>query len=158
MHFATKDFQVDSQDLAVQFWDCGRSATNSWALPRLFYRSTHVCLYCFDITSEESFNLLPSLIDTAEPYLNEHTIKVMIGCKKDLEANRSDVASAMAASRGCLYFECSSKTAEGIEDMMQSILPRLLNVIPLLDEAFKTDGIFINQGDQTPHDNWPCQC
>jgi Ras-related protein Rab-1A len=75
-------------------------------------------LLVFDITDRKSFIDIENWMIEAEKYANQKIVKILIGNKSDMEANREvskEEARAFAASMGMEYIETSAKTTQNVE-------------------------------------------
>ena len=121
------DFSICSQKVRncvvlVQIWDTtglGRNCTITSAL----YRSAQVILLLVDTTkSQADFCLdVDYHIDRIHTHANETATTIVVGTKVDLMNSRQvlyEDARDFVSTKGCEYFECSSKTGVGVRELM----------------------------------------
>lgn len=121
----------DNLKVRLQLWDTAgqerfRTLTTS------YYRGTHCCVLVFDITNQESFYHLYQWIDQYNYYC-EFPKKniVIVGNKHDLAENRkvSELEiQQFAESMGCLYVACSVYSDFGIQELIDTIIQKSIEL------------------------------
>ena len=115
----------------LQLWDTAgqerfRTLTTS------YYRGTHCCILVFDITNPDSFYHLYQWIDQYNFYC-EFPVKniIIVGNKYDLEEQRkvSELEiRQFCESMNCLYVRCSVKSDEGIENLIETVIDKCMEL------------------------------
>lgn len=122
-----KTVRVDylNQTVKLLIWDtAGQERFKS--ITKTFYKGSQVVIVCFDLTNRGTFDNVDLWI---EDIYNEHfanPIIVLAGTKADLKTTRT-VSKEEAVKKSTQlklhgYFETSSKTSIGIEEMFFSII------------------------------------
>ena len=120
--------------IRVQVWDQG-TAERFRPLTRAYYHGANVVLCCIDLTDSDWSNLYRdtcTFLAKARSYTPEDSVIVLVGCKKDLVSER-----AVTAEQACElaaemlgdfeYMECSSKTGEGVREVVSHAVKKYLD-------------------------------
>jgi small GTP-binding protein len=99
------------------------------SLSAFFFRGATAACLCYDITSRASLDELHSFYQVAKDGGESDCKFVLVGTKADLDDKREVQASdaeALATEFGAIFTaETSSKTGEGVEDLMTRIAQAL---------------------------------
>ena len=77
----------------------------------------------YDLNSEESLQRLPEWIEEVAKQKVDKAHMVLVGCKKDLEIKvPTDAVIKFLSENGCLHFETSAKTGEGVQEAFGKII------------------------------------
>ena len=99
-----------------------------------YYHSCAFILYTNDITRRETFENVPKY-DSHMSYSckNPYLIKVLVGCKSDLQEQRQvtyeEGASLVESLKMTFHFEVSNKTMHNVEEMFHTIFARISEFI-----------------------------
>ena len=88
----------------------------------MYYRDSHGVVICFDITNQDSFDAGVFWLKDIEHHAPEKSKKILCGMKSDLSSMREvdrHKAESFAKSNNMSYFEVSSKTGNGVNEMFQ---------------------------------------
>jgi small GTP-binding protein len=97
-----------------------------------YYRTAEAFVCAFDICDAESFKKLETYwIPRLQEYTNVKPSVLIVGCKKDLEANRKVTREqgemlADAVGENTLYMECSAKKDDNVQDSFKEFASMLL--------------------------------
>ncbi|XP_046670902.1 ras-related protein Rab-4B isoform X1 [Homalodisca vitripennis] len=118
VEFGSKIVNVAGKSVKLQIWDtAGQERFRS--VTRSYYRGAAGALLVFDITNRESFNNLAEWLQDARMLASPDIIILLIGNKKDLEAEREVTflqASQFAQENHLMYLEASAKSGENVEE------------------------------------------
>ncbi|ELP87341.1 ehrabx6d protein, putative [Entamoeba invadens IP1] len=127
---------VEGQVHTVQFIDtAGQESFRSQTLS--YIRNVQTILFCFDISSKNSFNSIQYWVDTYEQnHINRKIpVRMLLGCKSDLAKNRQvslEEAKALADKNELTYLECSAKTEDGLKDFVKNLVMKFKAQNPTL--------------------------
>jgi len=85
------------------------------------FRKAQVVLICYDTTNQGSADHLPNWIEEMEK-MTEDAKLAIVETKIDLpRSSNLDQAKAVAAGKKLAFFQTSSKTAQGVDEMFQQL-------------------------------------
>ncbi|EKE42669.1 hypothetical protein ENUP19_0088G0034 [Entamoeba nuttalli] len=142
-----KKLQLDGKTYNVQLWDTAgqeifRSTTTT------YFRNRHCILFTYDITKRET-------LEHVEDWMKEFcqvqpdtskTLTILIGCKNDLEEQRQitfEEGERFASTHQIPFFECSAKTNNNIQEIIEFVVRELrvrnmlVDMNPLTNEENK---------------------
>jgi Ras-related protein Rab-18 len=139
------DFKVKVMDAAgpdgrtkrvkVTIWDTAgqerfRTLTSS------YYRGAQGIILVYDVTRRETFENLNVWLQETEQFtqgVGKEVVKLLVGNKVDKSrvVQRSE-AEAWAKSKGMLFMEASAKTKEGIAQVFNEVVQKILETPALL--------------------------
>mmetsp|Transcript_8252 Transcript_8252/g.16304 ORF Transcript_8252/g.16304 Transcript_8252/m.16304 type:complete len:210 (-) Transcript_8252:183-812(-) len=141
--FKVKTIDVGGRTVKLQIWDSAgqerfRTITSS------YYRGAHGIIIVYDVTSNESYANVRKWLQEVDRYGSDSVVKLIVGNKCDLEAERviaeSD-ARDFAEQLGVLYVETSAKKALRVSDAFSMLASKLLGddelVIPHSNSSSK---------------------
>eukprot|EP00727_Mastigamoeba_balamuthi_P012674 m51a1_g8029 putative ras-related protein rab-14-like (207) ;mRNA; r:24026-25304 len=114
VEFGTKIIEVSGKKIKLQIWD-----TAGQERFRSYYRGAAGALLVYDISRRATFAHLMSWLTDARNLTNPNTVIMLVGSKRDLDAQREvqyEEAAAFAKDNDLLFLETSAKTGEGIEE------------------------------------------
>jgi small GTP-binding protein len=118
LEFGTRVIDIEGVPIKLQIWDtAGQERFHS--ITRSYFRASAAVLCVYDVTKRESFGKLGLWVDTASQLAPSTAIKVLIGNKTDLGAQRtvsSAEAQDFAEQHSLNFFETSALSGERIED------------------------------------------
>jgi len=118
VEFGTRIVEVMGKKIKLQIWDTA-GQERFRAVTRSYYRGAAGALLVYDITRRITYNHLTSWLTDARNLTNPNTIIMLIGNKKDLEAQRDvtyEEAAQFAKENGLIFVESSAKTGENVEE------------------------------------------
>lgn len=138
--FLITDLKIDGIVCTLQIWDtAGQERFQSLGVA--FYRGTDCYVGVFSVTNRASYQALPKHIEEFFGEVNRtnnRTVPVIIvGTKADIteRAVPKEEASQWAERHGYPYYEVSSMTLEGIQELRQAIELKALEEAILSSEA-----------------------
>jgi len=122
----------------VTIWDTAgqerfRTLTSS------YYRGAQGIILCYDVARKETFDSLSMWLQEVEQFSmggGKEVVKLLVGNKIDQErVVQRDVADEWARSRGMLFMESSAKTKEGITQVFNEVVQKVLENPTLLSNT-----------------------
>lgn len=110
--------EVDERRIKLQIWDTA-GQERFRAVCRSYYRGAVGALLVYDITRRDTFQHIMGWLSDAKGLTTPNTVMVLIGSKRDLEAQREvtyEEASQFAQENGLMFMEASAKTGDSVED------------------------------------------
>mmetsp|Transcript_54683 Transcript_54683/g.152552 ORF Transcript_54683/g.152552 Transcript_54683/m.152552 type:complete len:210 (+) Transcript_54683:50-679(+) len=142
------DFKVKVMDAAgpdgrpkrvkVTIWDTAgqerfRTLTSS------YYRGAQGIILVYDVARKETFDSLGMWLQEVEQFSmggGKEVVKLLVGNKVDQpRVVQRDVANEWAHSRGMLFMEASAKTKEGIAQVFNEVVQKVLENPTLLSNT-----------------------
>ena len=121
--------EVENSRIEMQIWDtAGQEKFRS--LGPIYYRNSAAGIIVFDLTSNQSFDHLNSWYESFIGIAGTDVITALVGNKSDLTDSRvvsNELAKNWAEQKGCLYYETSALTGDGLSDLFQGIALQLAN-------------------------------
>merc|ERR1712025_1229829 len=158
--FKLKMMNVEDKRLKLTIWDTAgqerfRTLTSS------YYRGAHGIIFVYDVTRPDSFRGVEEIwMNEVESYSTLDAIKIVIGNKVDKEDTRKvtrEEGKSFARRHGCLFLETSAKTSQGVEQVFQELLQKILET-PHLVEDHNAPKAGINFREQQEKDNGSSCC
>ena len=104
MEFGTKIIEIGGKKIKLQIWDTA-GQERFRAVCRSYYRGAMCALLVYDISRRVTFQHLVSWLSDARNLTGNNTIFMLIGSKRDLDANREvsvEEAAKFAKENGLL--------------------------------------------------------
>jgi len=131
VEFGSKVINVNNKSIKLQIWDtAGQERFRS--VTRSYYRGAAGALLAYDISSRDSFNSLQNWLTDARSLASPSIIIILVGNKKDLEANREvsfQEASQFAKDNDLIFTECSAFNGENVEETFLKCARSILTCI-----------------------------
>eukprot|EP00831_Metopus_contortus_P079566 TRINITY_DN7943_c0_g1_i2.p2 TRINITY_DN7943_c0_g1~~TRINITY_DN7943_c0_g1_i2.p2 ORF type:complete len:245 (+),score=49.77 TRINITY_DN7943_c0_g1_i2:144-878(+) len=126
--FLAKHLKMDGKTIELEVWDtAGQEAYK--AVTKMYYKDVHGALLVYDITDKSSFEKVKFWIDDLDLHGNKMEKRILVGSKLDLEAKRQISqyeAKKFASERGFEWMECSSKEDQGIKEVFDLLVARII--------------------------------
>lgn len=143
VEFAPKNLDIDGKVVKAQVWDTAgqerfRSLTTS------FYRGAHAFVVVYDVADPATFAKVPYWLDQIAAHATlPDAIRVLVANKIDVRdaapdgtvCVARDEGVRLARERGMLFFECSAKTRQGVQQAFHEILLKILETPSLRDDG-----------------------
>jgi small GTP-binding protein len=148
--FKIKMIEYQSKLIKIQIWDtAGQERFKS--ITSAYYRGADVAIICYDITNRKSFDNLEIWINDINKKVNLNNLSCLtiVGCKCDLEDHRVVTQSEgreFALKHHAQFFETSSKTNVGIDDMFYCIIDHVMHEKTLIN--LQTQLVNFNDNDR----------
>ena len=129
--FKVKMMKKKSKTVKITIWDTAgqercRTLTSS------YYRGAHGIMLVYDVTRKSTLTQLQTWLDEVETYCganSKEVVKLLVGNKKDKDADREiswQEGAAWARGRGMLFIETSAKTNDGITQVFDEVVQKIL--------------------------------
>ena len=121
--FLLMHFKVNDLKIKLQIWDtCGEEMYRS--LVQGFYRNTSLAIIVYDISRKKSFEALEIWLKDLRQHTEEGIPVFIVGNKMDLQKDISTEEAKMfsVSNRTKFFTECSAKTGENVEQLLDMIL------------------------------------
>eukprot|EP01105_Mastigella_eilhardi_P022738 TRINITY_DN5649_c0_g3_i1.p1 TRINITY_DN5649_c0_g3~~TRINITY_DN5649_c0_g3_i1.p1 ORF type:complete len:249 (+),score=69.69 TRINITY_DN5649_c0_g3_i1:104-748(+) len=118
VEFGTRIVDINTKKVKLQIWDTA-GQERFRAVCRSYYRGAAGALMVYDISRRVTFNHITSWLTDARNLTGSNTVIMLIGAKRDLEAQRQvtfEEANAFAQENGLMFMETSAKTGENVEE------------------------------------------
>jgi len=131
--FKLKNIELEGNSVKLQIWDTAGQERFA-PLGSLYYHGAHAVIITYDITSRRTFESIPRWCRKFEERDTEgiETVKVLLGCKKDLENLREVTDSqgqTAAIEIGARWGETSSKTGDNVTKIFEEIAGAIMERI-----------------------------
>lgn len=122
-----KSVRIDhgNETIKLLIWDtAGQERFKS--ITKTYYKGSQVIIICFDLTNRNTFDNVDSWLEEIYGENLSNPIIVLVGTKSDLQStiaiSKEEGIKKAAQLKLQGYFETSSKTSIGIDDMFLSII------------------------------------
>ena len=130
--YGTRKFTHHGNEMSIDFWDMSGHREFE-EIRKEFYDNVQVCLLVFDCTDQETFDNLDQWLKETKKYeMTTEAVKYVVCNKVD---SRYRGISTDQAKEWCYhhepadtfkYFETSSKSGKGVEEMFTSVFRQFL--------------------------------
>ena len=106
-----------------------------------YYRGAHGVMLVYDVTRPETFAHLSQWLSEIEMYSpggGKGVVKLLVGNKSDLEADRAVSTAegeAWARSKGMLFLESSAKSGDAVRSVFEEVVAKVLDSPALLSNT-----------------------
>jgi len=127
--FRFKTISTDKKTVKLQIWDtAGQERFRT--ITSAYYRGADAIVLVYDVGDRESFNHIDEWLTDINRYVNQSTVKVLIGNKCDLVTPERQVSleegQKKAESLGLAFLEASAKAATNVEASFELISSELV--------------------------------
>jgi Ras-related protein Rab-18 len=123
--------RVSGKVVKATIWDTAgqerfRTLTSS------YYRGAHGVVLVYDVTRPETFRRLSQWLAEIEAYSpagGKSVVKLLVGNKTDLEADRAVSTAegeAWARSKGMVFLESSAKSGDAVKSVFEELVAKVL--------------------------------
>ncbi|XP_015116076.1 ras-related protein Rab-21 [Diachasma alloeum] len=126
--FLTKKLNIDGKRVNLAIWDTA-GQEKFHALGPIYYRMSNGAILVYDITDENSFQMVKNWVKELKKMLGSDICLVIAGNKVDLEKDRSvsfEEADRYAKQVGAAHFHTSAKQNRNIEEMFLDLTRRMI--------------------------------
>ncbi|KAK3023068.1 hypothetical protein RJ639_043083 [Escallonia herrerae] len=123
--FKIKLLTISGKRMKLTIWDTA-GQERFGTLISSYYRGAHGIILVYDVTRRETFtNLSEIWAKEIELYsTNRECIKILVGNKVDRDSERAvtkEEGMALAEHHQCLFYECSAKTRENVQQCFKEL-------------------------------------
>ena len=119
VEFGAKNLQIDDKIYRIQIWDTAGQETFR-SITRAYYKNSVCACVVYDISNRTTFDNIKSWVEDCKRLSPKTVLMVLVGNKIDLEERREvsyNEGSIFAQKNGMLFFECSAKTGNNVEQI-----------------------------------------
>ncbi|ORX93914.1 hypothetical protein K493DRAFT_261930 [Basidiobolus meristosporus CBS 931.73] len=142
--FKVKVMEIDGKNYKLTIWDTAgqdrfRTLTSS------YYRGAQGVILAYDVSNRETFEQLDQWFAELNRYCSgKSVVKMIVGNKVDKESSRvvsRKEGVEYAEKMGTLFIECSAKTKEGIHQVMDELVRKIVETPSLWQKPAHTPTI-----------------
>ncbi|XP_011299308.1 ras-related protein Rab-21 [Fopius arisanus] len=126
--FLTKKLNIKGKRINLAIWDTA-GQEKFHALGPIYYRMSNGAILVYDVTDENSFQMVKNWVKELKKMLGSDISLVIAGNKVDLEKDRSvsiEEADKYAKQVGAVHFHTSAKQNRNIEEMFLDLTRRMM--------------------------------
>ncbi|KAL4460491.1 hypothetical protein ABPG74_000242 [Tetrahymena malaccensis] len=127
VEFGVKIVQIDGKNIKLQIWDTA-GQENFRSLTRAYYRTAIGAIVVYDISRRDSFLHINDWIKEMKSNGNPNMVVLLIGNKKDKEAQRqvqTEEGQAVANENGFLFFETSARDSINVDEAFTKLAEQI---------------------------------
>ena len=132
-----KEVQLkNGETTKIQIWDTA-GQDRFRAIARNYFKGAHGIILIYDITNRESFENVENWINQIQEEVSEKVCIVLVGNKIDLEDKRlvsTEEGKKMAEEFGLMFFECSCKTGDNVNETFQELVEKTVENYSKIDD------------------------
>ncbi|EDV56818.1 ras-related protein RABF2a [Drosophila erecta] len=128
--FFTCNIILDEVKIKLQIWDTAGQERYRAVAP-MYYRNANAAILVFDLTQYKTFTEIKSWIQELHRNVQDPMILTLVGNKMDMQTQRAvsrEEAFVFATSIGATYFETSTETDQGLEQVFISTAQGLVRL------------------------------
>ena len=119
----TKEIEYNGQKITLNLMDPLDDGTGTTAS---FYNHANAFCAMFDLTDKDSIQNCKNWLSYGERYIDNAYVKIIIGCKSDLEhAITKEEGEEVAKGLNCEYIELSAKSGENCKEFYDKLIKDL---------------------------------
>lgn len=124
--YKTKIITHHKKEVKVNVWDtAGQEKFKT--ITSGYYRDARGVVFVYDVSNPESFAHVNNWVDEVSRYAHEDCQRLVLGNKSDLPpAVPTAQAKAYAEGIGALFYECSAKTSERVDEAFLGLVTSIL--------------------------------
>ena len=127
LDYKLKNVQLDENKIyKLQIWDtAGQDRFRSIA--KNYYKGAHGIILLYDVTEKKTFENVRNWIKQIKEEVNDNVCIILVGNKIDMEGKRvvsTEEGEKMAEEYELMFFECSAKTGENIDEAFNELVKK----------------------------------
>ncbi len=130
--FRMKCIEIQNKRIKMQIWDTAGQERFS-TLTTGFFRGSDGIIVCFSLCDDKSFDSISKWMTQIKNHAPTDVKVILVGSKADLGEDRrvpKENCEKMALNFGVPYYECSSKSGLGVEEVFIKMGNQVLGKIP----------------------------
>lgn len=127
--FLVKKLNIAGKRINLSIWDTA-GQEKFHALGPIYYRSSNGAILVYDITDEDSFQMVKNWVKELRKMLGSDVCLVIAGNKNDLEKERHvtvEEAETYASQVGATHCHTSAKLNQGIEELFMTLTQKMMD-------------------------------
>ncbi|XP_047330311.1 ras-related protein RABC2a-like [Impatiens glandulifera] len=158
--FKMRQLTVAGKKLKLTFWDTA-GQERFGTLVGSYYRGAHAIILVYDVTRRETFTNLSKIWakEADKACANQECVKILVGNKVDMDSERRvsrKEGMSLAEEHKCLFFECSAKTRDKVDECFRQLIFKILEKPSLLEKGSVTVKRQIWSQKQVHHERGCC--
>ena len=153
VEFGAKNIQIDGKVFRIQIWDTAGQETFR-SITRAYYKNSVCAFVVYDISNRATFDNIKSWVEDCKRLSPKTVLMVLVGNKIDLEERREvsyNEGSIFAQKNGMLFFECSAKTGNNVDQIFMESTREIYKIIKEWFYDLENENCIIKRG--TDSDN-----
>ena len=141
LDYKLKNVQLeDGKMVKIQVWDtAGQDRFRS--ITKNYYKGAHGIILIYDVTENKSFENVKNWMNQIKEEVSEKVTIILVGNKIDDEEHRkitTEQGESMAKEFDIMFFECSAKTGENIEQTFKEVTMKIVENFSNVEEKGTT--------------------
>lgn len=147
--FKNKNIQIDGKEIKLQLWDtAGQERFKTISVS--YFRRAHGIALLYDVSNTQSFEHVPSWLDSVAQNTLRKVPLILIGNKCDLALKvKVEEGKQMAQDNDVPFFLTSAKTGEGVEEAFTSLAKMILKDQGQLEDSSQGGNVIIDEEQDT---------
>lgn len=155
--FKNKNIEIDGKEIKLQLWDtAGQERFKTISVS--YFRRAHGIALLYDVSNTQSFEHVPSWLDSVAQNTLRKVPLILIGNKCDLALKvKVEEGKQMAKDNDVPFFLTSAKTGQGVEEAFTSLARMILKDQGQLEENPDNNGnVNIDDDSNDPKEKKKC--
>ena len=140
LDYKLKNVQLDDGKMyKIQIWDtAGQDRFRS--ITKNYYKGAHGIVLIYDITDKKTFENVRNWVRQIKEEVSDKVCIILVANKIDAEEKRvvsTEEGEKMAAEFNIMFFECSAKTGDNIDNAFNELVKKTIENYSKIDAAGK---------------------